>query len=396
MHQAPVPEEEAKIPMSMVLALGKSIKNRSLSQLVKDFRFVMLPHTAISMRERKGNKLKDFVVMTGPLGVSDLFVFKQSEGSGNISMRIGKMPRGPSLQFRVNTYSLIKDVRRIMKRPKSVGRDSMAFNTPPLLVMNGFSKVGEMENHEKFLVTVFQNLFSSIQPHATKVNTIRRVLLINRNPDGNIDIRHYAIDTKLVEHNRNIKKLVEMNHNPHKKLPNLGTHADISDLVLDLYSVGGLTSDSEVEDDAVVDIRNDQVKHIRRKVAADLSYTRKRAVKLQELGPRLNMTLIKIEESMLGESKTIYHSKYHKLKAEEKELEAKHQARLEEKAKRRAAQQANIDAKQKKNGEKKARKLARKEGPLPDGDGDDEESEDEVEINPSDYENDSDLFSDQD
>ena len=201
-EQAPFPEEDAKIPMSMVLALGKSIKNRSLSQLVKDFRFVMLPHTAISMRERKSNKLKDFVVMTGPLGVSNLFVFKQSEGSGNISMRIGKMPRGPSLQFRVNTYSLIKDVRRIQKRPKSVGRDSMAFNTPPLLVMNGFSKVGEMENHEKLLVTVFQNFFSPIQPHATKVNTIRRVLLINRNPDGNIDIRHYAIDTKLVEHNR--------------------------------------------------------------------------------------------------------------------------------------------------------------------------------------------------
>lgn len=396
-HKVPDPEEVAKIPKSMVLALGKSVKNRSLAQLVKDFRFVMLPHTAINLRERKTNKLKDYVVMTGPLGVSDLFVFKQSETSGNISMRIGKMPRGPSLQFRVNSYSLMKDVRRIMKHPKAVGRDSPAFRQPPLLVMNGFStKVGEMENHEKLLVTVFQNLFPPIQPHATKVSTIQRVLLINRSPDGHIDIRHYAINTKLVEESRNIKKLINSNHNVRKKLPKMSSHMDISDLVLDPYSVGGLTSDSEVEDDATVEIRNDQVQNIKRKVAADGSYTRKRAVKLQELGPRLNISLVKIEESMIGQSKTIYHSRIVKLKEEQKALEEHHLVKQEEKAKRRAQQKANVDAKQKKKDDKKARKLARKSGTVPEGEDDESDnSDDEVQINPSDYENDSDLFSDQ-
>lgn len=397
--KAPDPEVVAKIPKSMVLALGDSIRNRSLKQLVKDFRTTMQPHTAINLRERKANKLKDFVVMTGPLGVSDLFVFKQSETSGNISMRIGKMPRGPSLQFKVNSYALMKDVRRIMKRPKSVGRESSAFHQPPLLVMNGFSrKVGEMENHEKLLVTVFQNLFPPIQPHETKVGTIQRVLLINKNPDGDIDIRHYAIDTKLVEENRNIKKLLELSHNGRNKLPKMSGHTDISELVLDPYSVGGLTSDSEVEDDATVEIRNDHIPNLRKKVAADLSYTRKRAVKLQELGPRLNLSLVKIEESMIGLSKTIYHSRIVKLKAEEKALDVKHQVRMDEKAKRRAEQKANVDAKQKKKDDKKARREARKNGTLPAGDaelGAEEDSGDEVEINPSDYENDSDLFSDQ-
>lgn len=393
----------------MVLALGKSVKNKSLSQLVKDFRFVMQPHTAINLRERKANKLKDFVVMTGPLGVSDLFVFKQSETTNNISMRIGKMPRGPSLQFRVNTYSLMKDVRRIMKHPKSFGRDSAAFQQPPLLVMNGFStKVGEMENHEKLLVTVFQNLFPPIQPHATKVGTIQRVLMLNKGPDGNIDLRHYAITTKLVEENRNIKKLINLHHNARKNLPKMSAHTDISELVLDPYSVGGLTSDSEIEDDATVDIRNDQVQNIRKKIASDPSYTRKRAVKLQELGPRLNLTLVKIEESMLGDSKTIYHSSIVKLKEEEKALDQKHKVKLEEKAQRRAVQKANVDAKLKKKEDKKARKLARKNGTLSvdgadeddvnedkDDNEDDVNSDDEVDIHPSDYENDSDLFSDQ-
>ncbi|KAJ8142816.1 hypothetical protein OXX80_011761 [Metschnikowia pulcherrima] len=406
-HQAPNPEEVAKIPKSMVLALGSSLKNRSLSQLVKDFRLVMEPHTAIKLRERKANKLKDFVVMTGPLSVSDLFVFKQSSTTGNVSLRVAKMPKGPSMQFKVNSYSLNKDVRRILKHPKSAGRASAAFKQPPLLVMNGFSrKVGEMENHEKLMITIFQNLFPPIQPQKTRVNTIQRVLLLNKNENGEIELRHYAISTKLVEESRNIKKLINSHHNKTKKLPNLTNHKDISDLVLDPYSVGGLTSDSEVEDDAVVEVQSTQGQSVRKKATAEppASTTRKRAIKLQELGPRINMSLVKIEENILGSSKTIYHAKIHKSKEEEKELERKHQLRLQEKAERRAAQKANVDAKQAKKDAKKARKLARRNGEEAteeanedgdsDGESDDVSDSDAPEINPSDYDNDSDLFSD--
>ncbi|GEQ69624.1 hypothetical protein JCM33374_g3297 [Metschnikowia sp. JCM 33374] len=401
-HQPPNPEEVAKIPKSMVLALGASLKNRSLAQLVKDFRLVMEPHTAIKLRERKANKLKDFVVMSGPLNVSDLFVFKQSQTSGNVSLRLAKMPKGPSLQFNVNSYSLMKDVRRILKHPKSAGRASALFKQPPLLVMNGFSrKVGEMEKHEKLMITVFQNLFPPIQPQKTRVSTIQRVLLINKMENGHIELRHYAISTKLVEESRNIKKLINSHHNKTKKLPNLTNHTDISDLVLDPYSVGGLTSDSEVEDDAVVEIQNTQVQHVKKKAADEVpaSATRKRAIKLQELGPRINMSLVKIEESILGSSKTIYHSNVTKSKEEEKELDRKHEMRLKVKAERRAVQKANVDAKQAKKDAKKARKLARKNGETVEQGSDDDQDEendsgDEPEINPSDYDNDSDLFSD--
>lgn len=405
-HQPANAEETAKIPKSMVLALGSSLRNHSLTQLVKDFRLVMEPHTAINLRERKANKLKDFIVMTGPLGVSDLFVFKQSETSGNVSLRIGKMPKGPSLQFKVNSYSLMKDVRRILRHPKTVGKDSVAFHQPPLLVMNGFSnKINELDNHEKLMITVFQNLFPPIQPHATKVGTIKRVLLLNKNEKGEIDLRHYAINTKLVEESRNIKKLINSHHNMKKNLPVMTNHSDISDLVLDPYSVGGLTSDSEVEDDAVVEIKNEQGEIVKKKetptdaAASTTSTTRKRAIKLQELGPRINMTLVKIEENIIGSSKTIYHANVKKLQAEVKELEKKHQFRLQKKAERRAEQKANVDAKQAKKDAKKARRLARKNGEAVEGEdeadsGKESDSGDEPEINPSDYENDSDLFSD--
>lgn len=404
-HQPPTAEELAKVPRSMVISLGHSLKNHALTQLVKDFRFVMQPHTAISLRERKANKLKDFMVMSGPLAVSDLFVFKQSESSGNVSLRIGKMPKGPCLQFKVNSYALLKDVQRILKHPKSIGRDSAAFHEPPLLVMNGFKKVNDAENHERLMITILQNLFPPIQPQTTKVNTIKRVLLISKKEDGEIELRHYAIDTKMVEESRNIKKLIN-SHQTHKKLPIMTKAQDISDLILDPYAVGGVTSDSEVEDDAVVEVKNEQSQLVKRagisaNSEGDVATTRKRAIKLTELGPRVNMNLVKIEDAMIG-GKTIYHSRITKTKKEEAELEKRHQKRQQEKAERRKEQKANVEAKLAKKEAKKARKLARKNGESAPGDADVEESasaseasdSDAPEINPSDYENDSDLFSD--
>ncbi|KAG7666351.1 SSF1 [[Candida] subhashii] len=416
-HKKVSEEELAKIPRSMVLHLGSSLKNHSLSQLVRDFRNVMQPHTAINLRERKSNRLKDFIVMAGPLGVSDLFIFNQSESTGNLSLRMGKMPHGPTLQFKINSYSLAKDVRKILKHPKSVGKDSKEFLAPPLLVLNGFSnKINEVEQHEKLLITMFQNMFPPIQPQSTKVSGIKRVLMINKDPETQeIELRHYAINTKLVDENRNVKKLINSHHNLKKKLPNLSKNMDVSDLLLDPYSVGGLTSDSEVEDDAIVEIKQeDEATNVLKKKSQPKpttkedsgSTTKKRAIKLTELGPRISMSLMKIEEGLTGSSKTLYHAVITKSQLEEQQLAKKHAQRAKLKAERRAKQQAAVEAKLAVKEEKKARRKARKEGKegegQPESENDDEPmSEDEgssdsdaPQINAEDYENDSDLYSD--
>ncbi|EDK41403.2 hypothetical protein PGUG_05501 [Meyerozyma guilliermondii ATCC 6260] len=399
-HRKVSEEELAKIPRSMVLRIGSSLRNHSLTQLVKDFRNVMQPHTAINLRERKSNKLKDFVVMAGPLGVSDLFIFNQSEESGNISLRLGKMPRGPTLQFKINSYSLMKDVSRILKRPKSAGKDSKIFHNPPLLVMNGFqSKVKEASQHEQLLITMFQNLFPPIQPQSTNVASIQRVLMINKDPETQeISLRHYAINTKLVDGNRNVKKLINSHHNLKKSLPNLSKATDVADMLLDPYSVGGVTSDSEVEDDAIVEIKNNEaITKKKESEKTETAPTRKRAIKLTELGPRINMTLMKIEEGLIGSSKTIYHSQVSKDEKDIQKLNEKHALKQKLKAERRAKQQANVASKLKVKEEKKKRKLARKNGEdmNADGSGSDSDSDDEKpEIRAEDYENDSDLYSD--
>ena len=53
--------------------------------------------------------------------------------------------------------------------------------------------------------------------------------------------------------------MIQSHHNLKKNLPRLTKNKDVSELLLDPYSVGGLTSDSEVEDDAVVEIQQESL-----------------------------------------------------------------------------------------------------------------------------------------
>lgn len=391
----------------MVLRIGSNMKNHSLTQLVRDMRNVMQPHTAIKLRERKSNKLKDFVVMAGPLNVSHLLVFSQSE-SGTTQLRLGRMSRGPTITFKIENYSLAKDVRRILKHPKSVTKESKEFLNPPLLVLNGFTNPQKAEPHEKLLITTFQNMFPPIQPHSTRVSSVKRVLMINKDPEtGLIDLRHYAIDTKPVEGSKTVKKLINAKHNLNKRLPNLGKATDVSDLILDPYANGaGFTSDSEVEDDSIVDVKEDSTSSIPKKKTEEeqtepVTNARKKAIKLTELGPRLRLTMTKIEEGVCS-GKVLYHHNIKKSKSEVAKLEAKHAERQKVKDERKQIQSDNIASKKAKKEAKKERRKQREEerkanGEAADGDeeeSDDSESEDDDEAIPEDL--DSDLYSDVD
>lgn len=100
-----------------------------MSQLVKDVRAMMEPGTAARLKERKNNRLRDYVTMAGPLGVSHLMLFSRSE-HGNTNMRLAVTPRGPTFHFNVEKYSLCKDVRKALKHAKNV---SKGYLSPPLV-----------------------------------------------------------------------------------------------------------------------------------------------------------------------------------------------------------------------------------------------------------------------
>lgn len=366
----------------MVIHLGTALENNTLTQLVRDTRNMMQPHTAIRLRERKSNKLKDFVVMAGPLGITYLMIFSQNEKTGSTHLRFSSMPRGPTISFKILEYSLCKDVIRIQKNPKSISSSSHEFKNPPLLVINGFTNPKTASPEEKLMVTMFQNMFPPISPMHTKVGTIRRVLLLNKDKEtGIIELRHYVIDTKLVDVSRNVKKLINVKRHLNKKLPNLSKTKDVADIILDPYAQAGFTSDSEVEDDSIVEVNEGDDSTVLTKptteedgVETTHGQKRKKAVKLTEIGPRMKLELIKIEDGVC-DGKVLYHSQFSKTKSEANKLEQQHALRKKAKDLRKKEQAANVAKKNEKKLLKKQRREDRKKAGEVEGTGSSESSE---------------------
>jgi ribosome biogenesis protein SSF1/2 len=121
--------QTSRAPKSMVIRIGAGEVGPSVSQLVKDVRLMMEPGTASRLKERRANRLRDYLTMAGPLGVSHLLLFSRSE-SGNTNMRLAITPRGPTLHFNVEKYSLCKDVRKALKHPKGGAKEYL---TAPLV-----------------------------------------------------------------------------------------------------------------------------------------------------------------------------------------------------------------------------------------------------------------------
>jgi ribosome biogenesis protein SSF1/2 len=172
-------DSSKKAPKSFVMRSGAV--GRSVTALVKDVRRMMEPNTASNLRvsysshkvlwcgseincceqERKTNRLRDFVMVAGQLGVSHFLVFSRTEKGTN--MRIARVPRGPTLTFKVEQYALSKDVLSLQRNPKSPG---VEFLTSPLLVLNNFNQEGKQF---KLMTTMFQNMFPSINVQTVSI-----------------------------------------------------------------------------------------------------------------------------------------------------------------------------------------------------------------------------------
>ncbi len=72
--------------------------------------------------------------MAGPIGVTHLLIFGQTDAGTNL--RILRAPRGPTLTFRVNKYALC---RKTLGEQSTTDTAGIEFVTPPLLVLNNFA-----------------------------------------------------------------------------------------------------------------------------------------------------------------------------------------------------------------------------------------------------------------
>lgn len=264
------------------------------------------------------------------------------------------------------------------------------YRNPPLLVLNGFQQPpdGTPMPQLKLMSTMFQGLFPPIQVEKSALPTFRRVLLISYNHStGLISMRHYTITVRPQGVSRRVRKLL----NPgSKRAPDLANQDDIADYLLrrgdragsastDGYDSMSESEASEAESDTnAVELPEDYVGRGNKK-------GERKAVRLIETGPRLELKLVKIVEGLVGskrgEGQTVYHAIETRTKEQESKLQRTHDERRKLKEKRKAEQAANV-------ARKKAEKAAKKGGKA-----EEEEEEDESEPDVdglSDYDSDED------
>ncbi|XP_024864635.1 suppressor of SWI4 1 homolog isoform X2 [Kryptolebias marmoratus] len=312
--------EEAyrSVPHSFVFHRGLVGKN--VGQLVMDMRAVMKPYTAESLKIRKKNVLKDFVSVAGPLGVTHFIIFGKTPNS--VNMRVARLPKGPMLYFKVLKYSLIKDVISTLKKHRM---HEQQFIHHPLLILSNFGMDGM---HVKLMATMFQHMFPSINVQKVNLNSIKRCVLLHFNPETQeIQFRHYSLKVVPVGMSRGVKKLMQ------EKLPDMNRFEDISELLMK----GANLSESEAEQDGEDNITElPQVYSGRGNMASQQS-----AVRLTEIGPRMTLQLIKIQEGM-GEGNILYHSMISKTEEEIQEILKRKESQMKEKGERQKQQEQNI------------------------------------------------------
>jgi ribosome biogenesis protein SSF1/2 len=324
---------------------------------------------------------------------------------GTVGLRIARHPRGPTLSFQVDAFTLARHVKAAQRRPVEIEE---AFEAPPLVVLHGFNSLppGATERVPgsssvpladalKMVMVTIQSMFPPINPGTVKLATCRRVLLVHFNRDsGRIEVRHYVIRAVPVGVSRGLKKLLTA---PNKRVPDLRNLEDVSEyLVNGGHAGGGLSSaapsDSEAEglggaaggrDPAVgrVTLPQDYAGVGNQKAQTS-------SIKLSEIGPRLSLKLVKIEAD-LCDGEVLFHSFVRKSEAEAEELRARAGERAALKEQRRQQQEANVARKQAEREAKKQakeqRKKARQEAALKAAaegrlaEADDEEDEEEEE-----------------
>ena len=283
---------EKAIPRSMIVRRGNTSKH--VAELLLELRKVMAPHTALKLREKATNTLKDFVHAAQPLGVSHLLMLAQRETQ--VNLRIARLPAGPTLALKILAFELARTVRAAQKRPFDT---TAAYATAPLVVLNNFG-ADEAAPHVKLLRVTFEAMFAPIDVSTVKLADCRRVVLVERDPATDVlELRHYAIRASASGVSKTVKRVVEAKG----KTPDLSKLRDISEYVRGLARPANddaYGSDSEAENDAKVVLAGkyagrSNVKH------------RESAIKLAELGPRLTMKLYKVQRGVC-DGDVLYHA----------------------------------------------------------------------------------------
>lgn len=164
----------------------------------------------------------------------------------------------------------------------------------------------------------FQTLFPPLSPKTLSLSSARRVVLVSYNAErGTVDFRHYLITVKPYGVSKRVRKVLEgatakpSTSGSHGFL-DLGNEKDVADFLLRKKGEPGPSSDGyESAASSASSVGGDDVDAISLAddyVGRNNKKGQKRAVRLDEIGPRMELRLIKIVEGVPGkEGSVIYH-----------------------------------------------------------------------------------------
>jgi len=164
----------------------------------------------------------------------------------------------------------------------------------------------------------FQSLFPPLSPNTMSLSNCRRIVLIAYNADrGTVDFRHYVITVKPYGVSKRVRRVLEgapKKSSAHSSsgFLDLGNEKDVADFLLrkrgelgpgsDGYESAASSASSAAGDDGdAVSLADDYVGRNNKK-------GQKKAVRLSEVGPRMELRLIKITEGAPGkDGAVLYH-----------------------------------------------------------------------------------------
>jgi ribosome biogenesis protein SSF1/2 len=337
-----------------------------LRKLVSELRVAMYPYTAINLKESKVNSIKDFLSIVDVYGLSHMLMVTKTDKRSYL--RLAKMPRGPTITFRLEDYCLGADlfdhnVNTLKRNGKPLTKSC---NHMPLVIMNGFNSSKITEEYiepVKIAGMLIQSFFPPINLNEIQLKKCKRVMLFNLNfekdENGNniplVEFRHFDIDIEKYSIKKTISNIINF------KKTDLSNFQNISDYIL---KQSGYTSQSDNEDPNAglcSIIKDEEIKEEAKCNKENDEEKDKIKVKLYELGPRLNLQIHKIEEGFL-KGNVMFHSLLKKSKKEIKETMNSIKEKKRIKKERKMQQEENIS--KKKEGMTEEQKLKAKEGKI--------------------------------
>ena len=182
------------------------------------------------------------------------------------------------------------------------------------------------------MTVMLQSFFPAIDISKVKTDNIQRCVLFYLNSkDDTIEFRHFAIKKEIIGINKRIRELCAQ-----KNVPDLRDYEDISEYILrdlDFQRDKGNALDQSMDSEST------------QKTTESQTGKQRINIKLQEIGPRLKLKLIKIEEGVL-KGPVVYHRFINLSEAEQLSQNKTMRERKKLKTERRKAMEAILEKKE--------------------------------------------------